>query len=193
MHLIVSVHTAFICAMRRLRRRFEPAGSGQRRIRAGAARRGRGRPAHRELGDPQQQDRRAVQRRPRPAEGPRRAVSRRSRVARPRSSSPSCCRWSCCCLLAVVQVALIARDEILVVHAAREAVREAAVSARAGAARRSAEAGSGLSGPRLAGACRAAGRPRWTGSSGRQLSCADRRAPWWARSCQMSGFRPGPL
>jgi Flp pilus assembly protein TadG len=52
-------------------------------------------------------------------------------------------------LLAVVQVALIARDEILVVHAAREAVREAAVTAADGAARRAAEAGSGLTGPRL--------------------------------------------
>ena len=53
-------------------------------------------------------------------------------------------------LLAVVQVALVARDEILVVHAAREAVREAAVTAATGAARRAAEAGSGLTGPRLA-------------------------------------------
>ncbi len=52
-------------------------------------------------------------------------------------------------LLAVVQVALIARDAILVAHAAREAVREAAVSTASGAARRAAEAGSGLSGPRL--------------------------------------------
>ena len=52
-------------------------------------------------------------------------------------------------LLAVVQVALVARDAVLVVHAAREAVREAAVTAAAGAARRAAEAGSGLSGPRL--------------------------------------------
>jgi Flp pilus assembly protein TadG len=52
-------------------------------------------------------------------------------------------------MLAVVQVALVARDAILVVHAAREAVREAAVTAASGAARRAAEAGSGLSGPRL--------------------------------------------
>ncbi|HZN13293.1 MAG TPA: TadE/TadG family type IV pilus assembly protein [Acidimicrobiales bacterium] len=52
-------------------------------------------------------------------------------------------------LLAVVQVALIARDAVLVVHAAREAVREAAVTAASGAAQRAAEAGSGLTGPRL--------------------------------------------
>lgn len=53
-------------------------------------------------------------------------------------------------LLAVVQVGLVARDAVLVVHAAREAVREAAVTAAPGAARRAAEAGSGLTGPRLA-------------------------------------------
>jgi Flp pilus assembly protein TadG len=53
-------------------------------------------------------------------------------------------------LLAVVQVGLVARDEILVVHATREAVREAAVRASEAAARNAAEAGSGLSGPRLA-------------------------------------------
>jgi Flp pilus assembly protein TadG len=52
-------------------------------------------------------------------------------------------------LLAVVQVALVARDAVLVVHAAREAAREAAVNAANGAARTAAEAGSGLSGPRL--------------------------------------------
>lgn len=52
-------------------------------------------------------------------------------------------------LLAIVQVALVARDAILVVHAAREAVREAAVSAASGAARTAAESGSGLTGPRL--------------------------------------------
>jgi len=52
-------------------------------------------------------------------------------------------------LLAVVQVALVARDAILVVHAAREAVREAAVNAASGAARTAAEAGSGLHGSRL--------------------------------------------
>lgn len=38
-------------------------------------------------------------------------------------------------LLAVLQVALVARDQILVVHAAREAVREAAVDPRPAAIR----------------------------------------------------------
>ena len=52
-------------------------------------------------------------------------------------------------LLAVVQVGLVARDTVLVVHAPREAVREAAVTAAPGAARRAAEAGSGLTGARL--------------------------------------------
>ena len=52
-------------------------------------------------------------------------------------------------LLAVVQVALVARDAILVVHAAREAVREAAVDAASRTARTAAEAGSGLRAPRL--------------------------------------------
>jgi Flp pilus assembly protein TadG len=52
-------------------------------------------------------------------------------------------------LLAIVQVGLIARDEVLVVHAAREAAREAAVTAASGAARRAAEGGSGLGGSRL--------------------------------------------
>lgn len=41
-------------------------------------------------------------------------------------------------LLAVVQVALVARDQVLVVHAAREAVREAAVDPRPAAVRRAA-------------------------------------------------------
>jgi hypothetical protein len=53
-------------------------------------------------------------------------------------------------LLAVVQVGLVARDAVLVVHAAREAVRQAAVTAAPGAAREAAEAGSGLTGRRLA-------------------------------------------
>ena len=52
-------------------------------------------------------------------------------------------------LLAVVQVALIARDAVLVVHAAREGVREAAVNQSDEAARTAAEDGSGLTGPRL--------------------------------------------
>ncbi len=47
-------------------------------------------------------------------------------------------------LLAVVQVGLLVRDQVLVVHAAREAAREAAVEADPGAARRVALAGSDL-------------------------------------------------
>jgi Flp pilus assembly protein TadG len=52
-------------------------------------------------------------------------------------------------LLAVVQVGLIVRDQILVVHAAREAAREAAVDPGTDAPRRAALAGSALSGDRL--------------------------------------------
>lgn len=52
-------------------------------------------------------------------------------------------------LLVVVQVGLLVRDQILVVHAAREGAREAAVDPAAGAARDAAVAGSGLDGTRL--------------------------------------------
>ena len=52
-------------------------------------------------------------------------------------------------LLVVVQVGLIARDQILVVHAAREAAREAAVDDDAGVPRRAAATGSGLADDRL--------------------------------------------
>ena len=52
-------------------------------------------------------------------------------------------------LLAVVQVGLVVRDQVLVVHAAREAAREAAVQPAADAARQAALAGSGLDGERL--------------------------------------------
>lgn len=61
-------------------------------------------------------------------------------------------------LLAVVQVTLVARDQVLVVHAAREGAREAAVDPRPVAVRRAvrraaantdAEAGSGLKVRRL--------------------------------------------
>jgi hypothetical protein len=52
-------------------------------------------------------------------------------------------------VLAVVQVGLLVRDQVLVVHAAREAAREAAVDAAAGAARAAALAGSGLEAGRL--------------------------------------------
>ena len=52
-------------------------------------------------------------------------------------------------LLAVVQVGLVVRDQVLVVHAAREAAREAAVEAAPDASRRAALAGSGLHADRL--------------------------------------------
>ena len=53
-------------------------------------------------------------------------------------------------LLGVVQVTLVARDQVLVVHAAREAAREAAVDPRPAAIRQAANrAGSGLKPERL--------------------------------------------
>ncbi len=52
-------------------------------------------------------------------------------------------------LLAVVQLGLLVRDQILVVHAAREAAREAAVEPAADAPRRAALASSSLVGSRL--------------------------------------------
>ena len=52
-------------------------------------------------------------------------------------------------LLAVVQLGLLVRDQILVVHAAREAAREAAVDPAADAPRRAALASSTLVGDRL--------------------------------------------
>ena len=52
-------------------------------------------------------------------------------------------------LLAVVQVGLVVRDQVLVVHAAREAAREAAVDPDPAAARRAAAEGSGLQVARL--------------------------------------------
>jgi len=52
-------------------------------------------------------------------------------------------------LLAVVQVGLLVRDQVLVVHAAREAARESAVEPDPSAPRRVALAGSGLEGDRL--------------------------------------------
>lgn len=47
-------------------------------------------------------------------------------------------------LLAVVQLALIARDQVLTVHAAREGARQAAVDRRPGVAHSAAARGSGL-------------------------------------------------
>lgn len=52
-------------------------------------------------------------------------------------------------LLAVVQVALVVRDQVLVVHAAREAARAAAVEPDPKAARRAALAGAPLAAHRL--------------------------------------------
>ena len=52
-------------------------------------------------------------------------------------------------LLALVQVGLVVRDQILVVHAAREAAREAAVDPSADAARAAASGSSSLDGSRL--------------------------------------------
>lgn len=52
-------------------------------------------------------------------------------------------------LLAVVQLGLLVRDQILVVHAAREAVREAAVDPAPDAARRAAVASSTLTESRI--------------------------------------------
>ena len=52
-------------------------------------------------------------------------------------------------LLAVVQLGMLVRDQILVVHAAREAVREAAVDPATDAPRRAAVASSALTDSRL--------------------------------------------
>jgi Flp pilus assembly protein TadG len=52
-------------------------------------------------------------------------------------------------LLALVQLGLLVRDQVLVVHAAREAVRQAAVDPAPDAARRAASASSGLALGRL--------------------------------------------
>jgi Flp pilus assembly protein TadG len=52
-------------------------------------------------------------------------------------------------LMAVLQLGLIVRDQILVVHAAREGAREAAVDPSPDAARRAAAASSTLAEPRL--------------------------------------------
>ena len=52
-------------------------------------------------------------------------------------------------LLAVVQVGLLVRDHVRLVHAAREAARQAAVDVTTDAPRRAAEASSGLDGRRL--------------------------------------------
>ena len=53
------------------------------------------------------------------------------------------------CLLLVVQVALVVRDQVLVVHASREAAREAAVDPSPGAPRRAAATAAALAADRL--------------------------------------------
>jgi Flp pilus assembly protein TadG len=52
-------------------------------------------------------------------------------------------------LLALVQLGLLVRDQVLVVHAAREAVRQAAVDPSTDAAKRAAAGSSGLTPGRL--------------------------------------------
>lgn len=52
-------------------------------------------------------------------------------------------------LLAIVQVGLVVRDQVLVVHAAREAARAAAVDPRPGAGDRAAKASSALKAARV--------------------------------------------
>lgn len=62
-------------------------------------------------------------------------------------------------LLVLVQVGLVVRDQVLTAHAAREAVRAAAVDDRAGAARSAAVDGSGLDAERLTVRVGPRGRP----------------------------------
>lgn len=62
-------------------------------------------------------------------------------------------------LLALVQIGMVLRDQILVVHAAREAAREIAVDPDTQAARRAAVLGSGLDGRRLELRVQGRGRP----------------------------------
>jgi Flp pilus assembly protein TadG len=63
-------------------------------------------------------------------------------------------------LLAVLQVGLLARDAVLVTHAAREAARAAAVEPSVAAAREAAERAGGLAADRLEVTTRADGRAR---------------------------------
>lgn len=61
--------------------------------------------------------------------------------------------------LALLQVAFVVRDQVLLTHAAREAAREAAVSPDPATARRAALDGAGLDGDRLEVRVGARGRP----------------------------------
>jgi Flp pilus assembly protein TadG len=61
--------------------------------------------------------------------------------------------------LALLQVALVVRDQVLLTHAAREAAREAAVADDPGAARRGALTGSRLDADRLVVTTTGSGEP----------------------------------
>jgi len=61
--------------------------------------------------------------------------------------------------LALLQVALVARDQVLVTHAAREAAREAAVTSDLAAVRRAAAASGSLDADRLTVTVTGRGRP----------------------------------
>jgi hypothetical protein len=62
-------------------------------------------------------------------------------------------------LLAVVQVGFLVRDQVLVVHAAREGVRQAAVDSSPDAARAAAAGSSGLASNRMQVSIRGRGAP----------------------------------
>jgi hypothetical protein len=62
-------------------------------------------------------------------------------------------------LLALVQLGFLVRDEVLVVHAAREGVRQAAVDSAADAVRRAAAGSSGLASDRMTVAMTGRGAP----------------------------------
>jgi len=62
-------------------------------------------------------------------------------------------------LLALVQLGFLVRDQVLVVHAAREGVRQAAVDPSADAARQAAAGSSGLTAGRMQVAMTARGAP----------------------------------
>jgi TadE-like protein len=62
-------------------------------------------------------------------------------------------------LLAVVQMGFLVRDQVLVVHAAREGVRQAAVDPSADAIRRAASGSSGLAGGRMSVSVSGRGAP----------------------------------
>src|SRR5207247_8954779 len=119
-------------------------GAGHRRVRSRGARSGGSRPPARGLGNPHQPDRQAARLGGR--EAPRRGEVTRATT---RDDGQAAVELAlvlplvALLLLVLVQVGLVVRDQVLVVHAAREAAREAAVDAAPEAARRAAEASSG--------------------------------------------------